>query len=113
MKMILRLCERDALPKLKNYVDDYHNKSSAQLRTAIQAGQQHPLPARKDGPDTATPVLTDSLTSTIKTFKDAMQQIAAIGLTFATAVDAKVTGPDEFFLDCIERIVLVLTGLMA
>ncbi len=111
--MILRLCEREGLPKLKMFMDEYHNKSSTQLRTAIQAGQQHPLPARKDGPDTATPVLTDSLTSTIKTFKEAMQQIAAIGLTFATAVDAKVTGPEQFFLDSVERIVLVLTGLLS
>jgi hypothetical protein len=60
-----------ATEKLGQYVNGVYQKASQKIMTAIQAGQSLDLPPPGNpGADSANPVLTESLVSSIRCFKD-------------------------------------------
>lgn len=60
-----------ATDRLGQYVNGVYQKASLKIQTAIQAGQSLDLPPPGNpGADAANPVLTESLVSSIRCFKD-------------------------------------------
>ena len=56
---------------LSQYVDGVYQKATVKIKTAIQAGKELALPhTATPAVDMATPVLTESLVSSIRYFKD-------------------------------------------
>jgi len=70
-RIMIRHVEVFGTAKLLQYIDGVYHKASQKIVTAITAGQQLALPPPgQPGADAANPVLTESLVSSIRCFRD-------------------------------------------
>jgi hypothetical protein len=97
-----------ATDKLAQYVDGVYQKASQKIMTAIQAGQSLDLPPLGNpGADSANSVLTESLVSSIRCFKDGFVLVIR-----ASVLLASMPRVDRACYEILGKVFGVIVGLV-